>query len=120
MLKTISDHLSSMNKIKSLKPILTASIPVLKLKVEGTTESQMTGINVDIVVDLQEEYDPVPTSFRTTEFICRCIEYYPSFFENVLFLKYALNCNSLSSTYKGRLTRRAQCLWPESDVHRFY
>lgn len=117
MLKTISEHLSSMNNIKSLKPILTASIPVLKLKVEGSPESQMPEINVDIVIDLQEEYDPIPTSFRTTEFICRCIEYYPSFFENVLFLKYALNYNSLSSTYKGSLIRRTQCLRSQLNVY---
>ena len=111
ILQTLTDVFSTCFFIKKINPILTATVPVIKLEVDPSVEYKQTNIfdksviiKVDIIVDSVDEINPTSTAIRTTNYILYCIEQYPSFFRNILLLKYALNCNGLSNAYNGGLT----------------
>ncbi len=59
-------------------------------------------IQFDITVDISNLSFP-STPHRTTDFINFCIKNYPSFYKNILFLKYVFSYKDLSNVYKGGL-----------------
>lgn len=103
--------------IKKINPILTANVPVIKLDVDPSLPYKETDcfyesviIKVDIVVDTVDKGDEQSTALRTTEYTNYCIKRYPSFFRNILLLKYGLNCNNLSNAYNGGLVSYGLCI----------
>ena len=81
--------------VLEVNAILTASVPVIKLKADPSIEQQQdkrfktpVGIKVDIIVDTEDGFNKIGTALRTTEYTLYCISFYPSFFRNVLLLKF--------------------------------
>lgn len=110
MLEVLSDNLRLFSFIKKVKVILTASVPVIKLIVDpsvsfeaGDKTKESFILHIDIIVDLYDGFNPISTPMRTTDYILHCIKSFPSFFRNMLFLKFALTCNGLSNSYTGGL-----------------
>lgn len=117
MLQVVCDNLKLFGFVKSAVSILTALVPVVKIEADpsldfedGDTTPESFTIKVDIIVDLMDTYNPISTALRTTDYIKYCISTYPSFYKNMLFLKFALNCNDLTNTYKGGLNAYGLCI----------
>ena len=117
MLDTLTNNLRLFPFISKANSILTAAVPVIKLEADPSIEyensdiySKSIKIKVDIIVDDLDHYNPVSTSLRTTNYIKYCITNYPSFFKNMLLLKFSMNCNGLSNSYKGGLPSYALCV----------
>jgi len=117
MLNIISENLQLFPFIKKVNAILTAAIPVLKIEADPSViyeETQTIGesiiVKVDIIVEQFEEFNASSTAMRTTEFTKNCNRYYKTFYQNVLTMKFALSCNGLSNTYKGKFIRRLECI----------
>lgn len=117
MLQVVCDNLKLFSFVRIAVPILTALVPVVKVEADPSIEfedSEVTKesfkIKIDIIVDLMDDYNPVSTALRTTEYIKYCISTYPSFYKNMLFLKFALNCNDMTNSYKGGLNAYGLCI----------
>jgi len=99
-LATTTTWLAKIPNILTAKHIDTATVPIIKLTASiGSAQP----ISIDLSVETAEEEEGRSTAFRTTHFVCDCINAYPSFKPVVLFLKYALNLAGLNDTYKGGL-----------------
>jgi len=125
MLETIHHNLQLCPFVLKSQAILTAAVPVLKFEADASiafegfeTSSTSVNIKVDVIVELCEEYNTPNTAIRTTEYINKCIDFYSSFYSNFLVLKYALNINDFSCSYKGIIMRWTECLWICLDLHR--
>lgn len=110
MLELLVDNFKLFPFITKVTPILTAFVPVIKLEADPSIEYELSEknpssviIKVDIIVDISDHLDPLSTPLRTTNYVQFCIERYPTFFRNVLLLKFGLNCNNLSNAYNGGL-----------------
>ena len=110
MLTTLETNLKQCKFIKKTTSIFHAAVPVLKLEVDTSLKfqdfeisEQSVNLEIDIVVDLVEESNNISTSFRTTEYMNYCIKEYPSFYKNILFMKYLLSKKNMSNSYKGGL-----------------
>ena len=110
MLQVLCDNLRLFPFIKSATSILTAIVPVIKIEADPSVafeSSEVAGesvsLKVDIIVDLMDGYNPISTALRTTDYVKYCISNYPSFYKNILFLKFAMNCNDMTNAYKGGL-----------------
>ncbi len=117
MLSILHENLKLCKFIIKLTPILSAAVPVLKIEAdtsidfEGTKSSKDKYIiKADIIVDLVEDVNLIGTAFRTTNYIKICIDNYPTFFKNIIFMKYILGAHDLSNTYKGGLNAYGLCL----------
>ena len=117
MLQVVCDNLKLFGFITNATPILTALVPVIKVEADPSIEfednettKESLKIKVDIIVDLLDNYNPVSTALRTTDYIKHCISTYPSFYKNMLFLKFALNCNDMTNTYQGGLNAYSLCV----------
>ena len=117
MLQVLCDNLKLFGFIKNATPILTAIVPVIKLEADPSIEFEESevvpeamSIKVDIIVDLMDAFNPISTPLRTTDYIKYCISNYPSFYKNILFLKFALNCNDFTNAYKGGLNAYGLCI----------
>ena len=117
MLQVLCDNLQLFPFVKSATSILTAIVPVIKIDVDPSIEfenSEVAGesitLKVDIIVDLMDAYNPISTALRTTDYMKYCISNYPSFYKNMLFLKFAMNCNDMTNTYKGGLNAYGLCI----------
>ena len=117
MLQVLSDNLKLFGFVKHTMSILTAIVPVIKIEADPSVEFEESGtisepmrIKVDIIVDLMDVFNPISTPMRTTDYIRYCITTYPSFYKNVLFLKFALNCNDFTNAYKGGLNAYGLCI----------
>jgi hypothetical protein len=113
MLNTIYENLTLFPFIKKVTKILTAAIPVLKIEADPSifykatpTAQNSVVIKVDLIIEQFEEYNTMSTAIRTTEFTKNCNRYYKTFYQNVLLMKFALSCNSLSNSYQGNINRR--------------
>ena len=125
MLETIHHNLQLCPFVLKSQAILTAAVPVLKFEADASiafegfeTSSTSVNIKVDVIVELCEEYNAPNTAIRTTEYINKCIDFYSSFYSNFLVLKYALNINDFSCSYKGIVKRRTQRVRLCLDLHR--
>lgn len=106
-LAKLTSHLAAIPVILTVKHIETAAVPILKLTASiGCSRPT----SIDLSVEAGEEGEGQSTAFRTTQFVCECIESYPSFKPVVLFLKYALNLVGLHDTYKGGLNAYGLCV----------
>ena len=128
LLQILHENIKSQSMVKSSVPILTATVPILKLIIDADDafEQKNTAnenliveeeksseeiynkkskiyFKMDICAEIKNEYNPESSAIRTTEFTLKCVEYYPTFFKNTLLLKFALNCHNLSNSYKGGL-----------------
>lgn len=117
MLQVLCDNLKLFGFVKSATSILTALVPVIKIEADpslefenSSTAPETMSIKVDIIVDLIDSFNPISTALRTTDYIKYCISNYPSFYKNVLFLKFAMNCNDFTNTYKGGLNAYGLCI----------
>jgi DNA polymerase sigma len=118
ILECLTDNLKLFKFIKKAQAILTAAVPVIKIIAdsgenfeednEKTEDSIM--VRLDITVDLMEKINITSSSIRTTDFVKWCVEHYPSFFSNVLLIKYALSTKGLNNCYKGGLNSYGLCL----------
>ena len=114
MLATLESNFKKCNFITKTTPIFYAQIPILKIEADSSIKYKENEISensfnlkIDIVVDLVEENNILSTSFRTTDYINYCIKEYPTFYKNILFLKYLLSKKNLSDSYKGGLNAYA-------------
>lgn len=110
MLEILCNNLQLFPFVLKAKAIVTAAVPVIKLQADpsiayenSTTTEESVIVEVDIIVDLPDGFNPINTALRTTDFILHCKKTYPSFFRNMLFLKFALGCNNLCNAYTGGL-----------------
>ena len=110
ILKNLASILINHPFVLKINPILTATIPVIKLEVDPSKEykngdnyNYSIVLKVDIIVDIKNSFDLLSTSIRTTNYINFCIKRYTTFFRNILLIKYGLNCNGLSNSYNGGL-----------------
>ena len=110
VLQMLCDNLQLCEFIRKATPIFTAAVPVVKIEADPSFGyensiclSDPLIIEVDIVVDTSDGINPIGTALRTTEYIKYCIVTYPSFFKNMLLLKYMMSCHDLSNTYRGGL-----------------
>ena len=111
ILDTLENNLRLFSFVKESKKVLTASVPVIKIKADASIEypgsvekaSESRIIKVDIIVGSYEENGDMSPAFRTTDFIKKCITYYPSFFDVVLFFKFSLASNKLANAFSGGL-----------------
>lgn len=110
MLNVLNDNLSLYGFVKKVNTILTAVVPVIKIEADPSVDYECSlntndsmVIHVDIIVDTMDGYNPISTALRTTEYMKYCIATYPSFYKNMLLLKYAMSCNELNSAYRGGL-----------------
>lgn len=117
MLQVLCDNLKLFGFVISATSILTAIVPVIKIEADPSIEFESSetiteplSLKVDIIVDLMDGFNPISTALRTTDYIKYCISNYPSFYKNVLFLKFALNCNAMTNTYKGGLNAYGLCI----------
>lgn len=109
-LQFLSKNLKMCSFIKNATSILTAAVPVIKIEADSSVDfetSQKTDtpltIHVDIILDTRDNINHISTALRTTDYMKYCIRTYPSFYKNMLFMKYAMNCNELNNTYRGGL-----------------
>ena len=98
--------------ILSSKLLDTAAVPVLKLEADPSKSfekfdcsSESHSIKVDIIVDIPDPYNAVNTAFRTTDYIKKACDFYPSLRANAWFLKHLANVNDFSKAYTGNLIR---------------
>ena len=117
ILEILNDNLKLFKFVKNTSAILTAAVPVIKLEADpsihfedGEIHDDSVIVEVDIIVDLIDELNYNSTALRTTEYIKQCSLHYPTFHENVLFLKYVMHCNQLCITYKGGLNAYGMCI----------
>lgn len=117
MLQVLCDNLKLFGFVKSATSILTAIVPVIKIEADPSIEfensdtiTEPLSLKIDIIVDLMDAFNPISTALRTTDYIKYCISNYPSFYKNMLFLKFALNCNDMTNTYKGGLNAYGLCI----------
>ena len=117
MLQVLCDNLKLFGFVRSATSILTALVPVIKIEADPSisfedseTAPEGMSIKVDIIVDLMDSFNPISTALRTTDYIKYCISNYPSFYKNILFLKFAMNCNDFTNTYKGGLNAYGLCI----------
>lgn len=99
-LSKLATGLSRLSCFTAVKHIETASVPVVK--VTAPLEGPQT-TSVDLTVETAEESQSLSTAFRTTRFVCGCVESYPSFKPVVLFVKFAMNRAGLADSYRGGL-----------------
>ena len=118
-------ELMNLNFVIKQTPILTASIPILKLELDPSIEFRDNKkstisfiVKTDVIVEKNEENEIKTTPFRTTEFIKCCVDNEPTFYEVILVLKYALSSNGLSNSYTGFIIRRYECLFNEFVILR--
>lgn len=90
-------------EILTVKHIDSASVPVIKITANFDQNGEKKTLQIDLTMDIREEHEDISTPFRTTEFICNCIQEFPSFLPVVLSIKYVLNLQNLSESYKGGL-----------------
>lgn len=95
--------LAKIAEISYSKHIDTASVPVIKITAKFEHFSKTETLHIDLTAEISEENNEISTAFRTTTFICECIEKYPSFLPVVLCLKYVLNLAGLNDSYRGGL-----------------
>lgn len=116
-LQILNENLELCNFVVDRKPILTASVPVLKLEANPSIafknlpcSETATTVKVDIIVKTKEYFEAEHTSTRTTSYIIKSREAYPTFFRNMLVFKFSLNCLQLMNAYKGGLNSYGLCL----------
>lgn len=110
MLQILTENLRLFSFVTKANSILTAAVPVVKLEADPSIEYQNSDVHpisvkikVDIIVDLTDGINPMPTSLRTTNYVHYCLQNYPTFLKNMLLLKFGLNCHGLSNSYNGGL-----------------
>lgn len=125
-LKLLSENLSLCKFVVDVRAILTATVPVIKLEADPSIEFEhlpgTTGdptIKVDIIIKTKDFYEIEHASTRTTTYINSIKTQFPSFFRNVLVLKYSLNCLDLMNAYKGGLNSYGLCILYVAFLHEY-
>lgn len=116
-LKLLADNLSLCSFVRDVKTIITASVPVIKLEADPAVEfedlqmiAEGTRVKVDIIVKTNEFFESECTFTRTTSYVLSSKSAFPTFYQNMLVLKFALNCLNLMNAYKGGLNSYGLCL----------
>lgn len=105
MLECLAENLTGTSFVIRVTPILSASVPVVKLEADAqlpfedadcAPQSQV--IKCDIIVLVDEGLGIEHSSLRTTRYLRDAVAQYPTFQKNVLLLKYCLSCLGYSSS----------------------
>ena len=117
MLKIFASSLEKHDFVEKVNPVLTASIPVVKIEANSFTpfrdtkcSSSTQKIKCDVIINSDDIFKNEHTSTRTTNYIVDAKTRFPSFFHNVLIIKYMLNCLDMASSYRGGLNSYGLCL----------
>lgn len=108
ILRSIEKVLKDKKWVKSINPIYTANVPVLKLICQNENQNVnfSSDLRVDIIVIAIEEKKLKGHAIRTTEFLQKCLKSYPSMRDFNLFMKFVLNKLGLTNSYQGYVIRR--------------
>lgn len=110
LLQLLAENLSMCEFVGEVRPILFASVPVVKLQADPSVLfegleclNRSMQIKVDIIVQIKELFENSHTSTRTTAYVLSACRAFPTFRPNVLALKYALHCRGMMNAYTGGL-----------------
>lgn len=126
-LLTLENNLRLFAFVKESKKILSASVPVIKLVADASEEfkdvpekaAESRLIRVDIIVGSFDENGETNSAFRSTDYVCNCVSYYPSFFDLAVFFKFVLSSNHLANTFTGGLNAYGLSLLLVAFLHHF-
>lgn len=117
MLKIFASSLEKHDFVEKVNSVLSASIPVVKIEANSFTpfrdtkcSSSSQKIKCDVIINSDDVFKNEHTSTRTTNYIVDAKTRFPSFFHNVLIIKYMLNCLDMASSYRGGLNSYGLCL----------